>query len=107
GPYSMVVEIPWLEGTARALLGALAMRVLSAHFAPASDFLGSYNPDFAGGALFYPTRMPLRQGEAVILEVRLPTVPLPVFLRSCVLHVEQNGSAWLGLSENDKKTREF
>ena len=52
------------------------MRILTAQYGSNSDFLGAYNPEFAGGALFYPTRMPLLAGETVILDVRLPNVPI-------------------------------
>ena len=84
------------------------MRILTAHYASSSDFLGAYNPEFAGGALFYPTRMPLLAGEAVILDVRLPSVPNPVLIRGRVAHVDTSRmGAWVSFDSEDRSTLEF
>jgi Tfp pilus assembly protein PilZ len=84
------------------------MRILSAHYAQCSDFLGAYNPEFAGGALFYPTRMPLLAGEAVILDVRLPNVPNPVLVRGRIAHVDTaRMGSWISFDPEDRSTLEF
>ena len=84
------------------------MRILTAQYQQSADFLGAYNPEFAGGALFYPTRMPLLAGEAVILDVRLPNVPNPVLIRGRVAHVDtQRIGAWVGFDAEDRATLQF
>jgi Tfp pilus assembly protein PilZ len=84
------------------------MRILTAQYAQCADFLGAYNPEFAGGALFYATRMPLLAGETVILDVRLPSVPNPVLVRGRVAHVDvQRGGAWISFDAEDRSTLEF
>src|SRR5262249_6115788 len=84
------------------------MRILSAHYHQTSAFLGAYNPEFAGGALFYPTRMPLLAGEAVILDVRLPNMPNPVLVRGRVAHVDtQRVGSWISFDAEDRSTLEF
>jgi Tfp pilus assembly protein PilZ len=70
--------------------------------------LGDYNPEFGGGALFYPTRMPLMAGEPVILDVRLPEIPNPVLVRGRVAHVDtQRTGAWVSFDAEDRSTLEF
>jgi Tfp pilus assembly protein PilZ len=70
--------------------------------------LGAYNPEYAGGALFYPTRMPLLAGEAVILDVRLPNVPNPVLVRGRVAHVDtQRAGCWISFDAEDHSTLAF
>lgn len=84
------------------------MRILTAQYGSSSDFLGAYNPEFAGGALFYPTRMPLLAGETVILDVRLPNVPNPVLVRGRVAHVDTSRmGAWISFDAEDRATLEF
>jgi Tfp pilus assembly protein PilZ len=84
------------------------MRILTAHYPETSAFLGAYNPDFAGGALFYATRIPLLSGEAVILDVRLPSAPGPVFIRGRIAHVDAaRGGAWIGFDRDDQSALEF
>jgi Tfp pilus assembly protein PilZ len=84
------------------------MRILTAHYLDSADFLGAYNPDYEGGALFYPTRMPLFSGEAAIVDIRLPGVPNPTLARVQVRHVDsRRGGAWLSFDPEDAPTRDF
>src|SRR5262249_14211020 len=84
------------------------MRILTAQYLQSADFLGAYNPEFSGGALFYATRRPPLAGEAVILDVRLPHVPNPVLIRGRVAHVDTaRMGAWVSFDAEDRATLQF
>ena len=60
------------------------MRVLRARYRNGEEFLRHYQPAFPTGGLFFPTREVLPQGEAVLVEVRFPTLANKVLLRGQV-----------------------
>lgn len=59
----------------------LALRVLRARYRTGEDFLRHYQPAFAAGGLFFPTREVLPVGETVLIEVRFPSLANKTVLR--------------------------
>lgn len=60
------------------------MRVLRARYRNGEEFLRHYQPAFATGGLFFPTREVLPVGEPVLVEVRFPALANKTLLRGQV-----------------------
>jgi len=60
------------------------MRILRARYASGEDFLRHYQPSFAGGGLFFPTREALKPGEPIIVEIRFPGLANKQMIRGFV-----------------------
>jgi uncharacterized protein (TIGR02266 family) len=60
------------------------MRILRARYRSGEDFLRHYQPSFAGGGVFFPTREALPLGEQVIVEVRFPGLANKQMVRGLV-----------------------
>jgi Tfp pilus assembly protein PilZ len=60
------------------------MRVLRARYRTGEEFLRHYQPAFATGGIFFPTRAVLPIGEAVVVEVRFPQLVNKTMLRGQV-----------------------
>src|SRR5215468_3192414 len=73
------------------------MRILQARYRSGAEFLRHYQPSFAEGGLFYPTREALEEGTVVLVEVRLPQLTQRVVLRGRV--------AWRRAGRNRTKLR--
>ena len=73
------------------------MRILQASYRSGAEFLRHYQPAFAEGGLFYPTRESIELGTVVLVEVRLPQLPQRVLVRGRV--------AWRRPGRNRTKLR--
>ncbi|MCS6914707.1 MAG: PilZ domain-containing protein [Myxococcales bacterium] len=60
------------------------MRVLRARYRTGDEFLRHYQPAFAAGGLFFPTRTVLPVGEPVVVEVRFPELINKTMIRGQV-----------------------
>lgn len=73
------------------------MRVLRARYRSGEEFLRHYQPAFAAGGLFYPTREALPVGEQVVVEVRFPQLINKTMVRGQV--------AWCRAGQHRTKIR--
>jgi uncharacterized protein (TIGR02266 family) len=84
------------------------MRIVTATFGSGAEFLRRYSDQFEGGALFYRTRMDLRIGEKVLLEISFPALPNKALVRAEVAGFDTQGTgAWVRFSADDASNRDF
>lgn len=84
------------------------MRIITATFGSGQAFLDSYSAAHDGGAIFYATRMDLRLGEDVLVELQFPGMPNRALLRGQVAAFDAQGKgAWIRFSPQDESTRDF
>lgn len=84
------------------------MRIITASFASSTEFLANYSTAHDGGALFYRTRMDLRNGEHVLVEVAFPGLPNRAIVRAEVAGFDAHGQgAWLHFLKEAAATRDF
>src|SRR5262245_45110891 len=60
------------------------MRILKARYRSQSEFLDQFQPPFAFGGLFFPTREPVALGESVVVEVSFPGLTERMLVRGFV-----------------------
>lgn len=84
------------------------MRIVTATFPDPAKFLESYSAAHEGGAIFYRTRMDLRLGEDVLVELSFPGMPNRALLRATIAAFDAVGQgAWIRFSRDDESTRDF
>jgi Tfp pilus assembly protein PilZ len=84
------------------------MRLITASFGSSQDFLASYSTAHDGGALFYRTRMDLRNSEQVVVEVEFPGLPNRALMRAEVAGFDAHGQGvWLHFLKEAAATRDF
>ena len=86
------------------------MKIVRLQLEDASDFARICDLSKAGGALFYPTKIPLDRDEPVALDIRVPEISTAIVTRGRVIEMssrEDLRAAWLSMDGGALMAKDF